>query len=269
MTPGAWNSGSSTGISSPHPPLSRKGRGSTLPLSFPRTLSPTFVIGERKSRDDAGHIHGVPSALPPSSFLPPSSVILPSHCHPERSEGSAFLLPVLMGGPGAGTNQILPFEALRGSGQAQGRRFAQNDREGRTTDKARMNPGPAAARSSVCRAPSHGASDPLPSRPDPAEARGRPSGNVALLVFAYPPGPAAAGSSVCRAPSHGASDPLPSRPGPAGAQGRPSGKVALPVFALSRPRGHRVVRALHHGNVADGRPAGRQLSRPPDVTGRH
>ena len=84
----------------------------------------------------------------------------------------------------------------------------------RITDKVRMNPGPAAAESSMCRAPSHGASDLLPSRPGPAGAQGRPSGNVTRLVSAYPV-PAAAGSSVCRAPSHGASEPLPSQPDPA------------------------------------------------------
>ena len=45
-------------------------------LSFPRNLSPTFVIGERESRDDAVHVHGVSSAIPPSSAMLPSAVIL-------------------------------------------------------------------------------------------------------------------------------------------------------------------------------------------------
>ena len=41
----------------------------SAPLSFPRNLSPTFVIGERESRDDAVHVHDVPSVIPPSSAI--------------------------------------------------------------------------------------------------------------------------------------------------------------------------------------------------------
>ena len=45
-------------------------------LSFPRNLSPPFVIGERESRADAVHVYGVSSVIPPSSVIFPSSVIL-------------------------------------------------------------------------------------------------------------------------------------------------------------------------------------------------
>ena len=47
-------------------------------LSFPRNLSPTFVIGEREARADAVHVYGV------SSAIPPSAAIFPLLCHSER-----------------------------------------------------------------------------------------------------------------------------------------------------------------------------------------
>ena len=77
MPPGAWACGSRASLVSPHPgPLPQGEREHAL-LSFPRNLSPTFVIGERESRDDAGHVHGVSSAIPPSVVSPPSSVSPP------------------------------------------------------------------------------------------------------------------------------------------------------------------------------------------------
>ena len=45
-------------------------------LSFPRNLSPPFVIGEREARADAVHVYGVSSVIPPSAAIFPSSVIL-------------------------------------------------------------------------------------------------------------------------------------------------------------------------------------------------
>ncbi len=53
-------------------------------LSFPRNLSPPFVIGEREARADAVHVYGV------SSAIPPSAAIFPLLCHSERREESGF-----------------------------------------------------------------------------------------------------------------------------------------------------------------------------------
>ena len=117
------------------------------------------------------------------------------------------------------------------------------------TDKVRMNPGPAAAESSVCRAPSHGAAAPLPNQPDPAEAgvvRATMLPAWSLPIPApQPPGRPCVGR-------HLMAPPTPCRPGPAGAQGRPGDKVARLVSAYPGPAaaGSSVCRAPSHGAAA-------------------
>ena len=106
MKPGAQNRGASAGLSSPHPrPLPQGEREPTpavipvLPcdsrpsLSFPRNLSPTFVIGDREPKNDAVHVHGVSSVIPPSAAILPFSVILPPSVILSEAKNLASRLP--------------------------------------------------------------------------------------------------------------------------------------------------------------------------------
>ncbi len=61
-------------------------------LSFPRSLFPTFVIGERESRGDAVHVYGMAAAILPSDVILPSSVIPPSSVILSEVENLAFWL---------------------------------------------------------------------------------------------------------------------------------------------------------------------------------